>query len=231
MKKISELATGIVLFIAGTALIGIGIYLLKDKIQFFTHSIKTEGIVIAVESSGNISTRYYHPVISFQAVDGHTYTFAPDTSTSAALDFNKGDKVTIRYLKENPQSAKLDSSIELWGLPLALLVAGIVVVLSGGGMAYTYINKVKLRKELPRNGKRLKLVGRVTSKSSNNRTEFVVQSDWLNPADSKMYTFTSDKIAFDPTSYIADRLIDVYIAPTNPKKKHYMDISFLPKKA
>jgi hypothetical protein len=162
-------------------------------------------------------------------VDGQTYTFSSETGTSAALDFNKGDKLTVRYLEETPQMVKMDRFIELWGLPMGLLIVGIVLLLVGGGIIYNYFNKIKLRKELPGTGKLLKLKGRVESKSSKNKTEFVVISEWLNPADSKMYTFTSDKIPFDPTSFITDRLMDVWIAPANPKKKHYIDISFLPK--
>lgn len=167
-------------------------------------------------------------MISFQAEDGNTYTFSSETGSSGALDFNKGDKLMVRYFAEKPQMAKVDSFIELWGLPMALLSAGIVILLSGGGVIYNYFNKIKLRKELPRTGTLLQLVGRVVSKSTKNKTEFVVISDWLNPADSKMYAFTSDKISFDPTSYITDRLMDVWIDPLSPKKKHYLDISFLP---
>lgn len=164
-------------------------------------------------------------------MDGNTYTFSSETGTSSALDFNKGDKLMVRYVEEDPQVAKLDSFMELWGLPLALLVAGIVLLLAGGSKTSNYLNKIKLRKELPRTGAPLQLAGRVESKSSKNKAEFVIISDWLNPADSKMYAFTSDKISFDPTSYIVNRLMDVWIDPMSPKKKHYVDISFLPEKA
>ena len=220
MKKTSELLSGVVLCIAGIALSGGGVYFLKDKIEFFNHSIQAEGVIIDVESSRHRSTTYYHPVISFQALDGNTYTFSSETGTSAAFDFNKGDKLMVRYMEEKPQLAKVDSVMELWGLPLALLLAGIVILLSGGGIVYNYFYKIKLRKELPRTGTRLQLTGRVESKSSKNKTGFVIVSDWLNPKDSKMYTFTSDKISFDPTSFITGRLMDVWIAPMNPKKKH-----------
>jgi hypothetical protein len=147
MKKISELLKGVVLFIAATAFIGGGIYLFKGKMEFFTHSIQAEGIVIDVDSHRNRGTTYYYPVISFQAVDGQTYTFSSETGTSAALDFNNGDKLTVRYLEETPQMVKMDSFIELWGLPLALLIVGIVLLLVGGGIIYKYFNKIKLRKE------------------------------------------------------------------------------------
>lgn len=231
MKKISESLTGVVLFILGMALLVGGIYLLKDKVAFFNNSIQTEGTIVDVESSTRKNNTYYHPVISFQALDGNTYTILSETGTTSAFDYTKGDKLMVRYIEENPQMAKQDSLMGLWGLPMALLVAGIVILLAGGSTVYNYFNKIKLRKELPASGKLLQLAGRVESRSSKNKTEFVIISDWLNPADSKIYAFTSDKISFDPTSYITGRLMDVWIAPASPKKKHYIDISFLPEKA
>lgn len=230
MKITSDLLTGVALFILGIALSAGGVYFLKEKMEFFNHSTSAEGVVVDIESTTGRKTTYY-PVISFQAMDGNTYTFSPETGTSSAFDFNKGDKLKIKYKKENPQMAKIDNFKERWGLPLALLVAGIVILLSGGGKVYNYFNKIKLGKELPRTGIRLQLPGRVELKSSKNKTEFVIISDWLNPKDSKMYAFTSDKIPYDPTHFIANRLLEVWIDPMSPKKKNYMDISFLPEKA
>lgn len=232
MKKLSELFTGVVLCIAGIVLLGGAIYLLKDKIEFFNRSVQTEGVVVDVlETTRTRGTVYYYPLVSFKAADGNTYTFSSETGTSSALDFNKGDKLMVRYAEGDPQVAKLDNFMELWGLPLALLVAGIVLLLAGGSKTYNYLNRIKLRKELPRTGTHLQLAGRVEPKSSKSKTEFVIISEWLNPADSKMYAFTSDKISFDPTSYITNRLMDVWIDPMDPKTKHYVDISFLPEKA
>jgi len=230
MKKTSELLTGVLLCIAGIALSSGAVYFLKQKMEFYDHATQAEGVVVDIESIKGNKTTYY-PVISFQALDGKTYTFTPETGTSSAFDFNKGDKLMIKYKEETPQMAKIDSFKERWGLPLALLVAGIVILLSGGGTVYNYFNKIKLKAELPGTGTRLQLPGRVELKTSKNKTEFVIISDWINPKDAKMYAFTSDKISFDPTTIITGRLMDVWIDPMNPKKKHYMDISFLPEKA
>lgn len=231
MKKISELFSGALLLILGAALLGGGVYFLKDKVEFFTQSIQTDGIVTDITSSGSLKKTVYYPIISFQAADGVTYSFASETGSSGAFDYNNGDKIKVRYIKEKPQAAKLDSFMELWGLPAALLLAGIVVFLAGGGTVYSHFNKIKLKKELPKTGRLIKLSGRVEMKSTKNKTEFVIISDWHNPVDNKMYAFTSDTLSFDPTTYIKDRMMDVWIAPESPKKKHYIDISFLPEMA
>ncbi|MEQ6118180.1 DUF3592 domain-containing protein [Reichenbachiella sp. MALMAid0571] len=230
MKKASELLTGIAVVFLGIALFGTGAYFLQEKMGFYTQSTQAEGIVIDIESRRHRSTTYYHPLISFESEDGNTYTFSSETGTSSGFDFNKGDKLMIRYIKEDPQMAKVDSFIELWGLPAALLVSGLLISLAGSYTCYNYFNKMKLRKELLKTGKLIQLPGRVESRKSKNKTEFVVVSEWLNPADSKMYTFTSDKISYDPASFLTDKLIDVWIDPMSPKNKHYVDISFLPEK-
>lgn len=230
MKKKSELLTEIAFFIGGLALFGAGVYFLNDKMEFFNHSIQAEGTVVDIESRKGSKTKYY-PVISFQAVDGNTYTFSPDTGTSSSFDYTKGEKLMIKYKEETPQMAKIDSFKERWGLPLALMSAGLLIALSLGVAIYNIFYKIKLKAELPRTGTRLKLPGRVELKSTKGKSDFVIVSDWLNPKDAKIYAFSSDKIPYDPTSYITGRFMDVWIDPMSPKKKHYMDISFLPEKA
>ena len=219
------------MLIVGTALLAGGVYFFKLKMDFYTQSIQAEGTIIDIESSRSRQTTYYHPLISFQSVDGETYTFSAETGTSGAYDFTKGDKLMVRYLKEKPHLASVDSFMEMWATPAIMLAISIVLSLVGAFTCYNYFNRIKLRRELPRTGKLLQLTVRAESRSSKNKTEFVVLSDWLNPADSKISSFTSDRISFDPSPYLTDRLVDVWIDPVNPKKKHYMDISFLPEKA
>ena len=230
MAKKSGLLTAIAFFIGGLALFGAGVYFLNEKMEFFNHSVQAEGTVIDIESQSGKRTTYY-PVISFQAVDGNTYTFSPETGTDGPFDYTKGEKLMIKYKEETPQIAKIDSFKERWGLPLALMVAGMLITLSLGVNIYNIFYRIKLSKDLPRSGTLLRLPRRAELKRSKSKTEFVVISDWLNPADAKIYAFTSDKISYDPTPYITDKLMDVWIDPMSPKKKNYIDISFLPEKA
>jgi len=231
MKKASELLKGIVITILGGAIFGGGVYLSQEKIEFYTQSTQTEGTVIAIDSRRSGSTNYYYPVVSFESEDGNTYSISSETGTSAPYDYETGEKINIRYIKENPQNAKIDSFFELWGMSTILLAVGLVLFLAGVYGCYNFFHKIKLRKELPRTGKLIKLPGRVEPKFSKNKTEFVVVTEWLNPADSKMYVFTSDTISYDPTSLLTDKLMDVWIDRMSPKKKHYVDISFLPERS
>ena len=227
MKIKSGLFTDIGFFIFGFIFFAAGIYSLNEKMEFFKHTIEAEGTIIDIESrSGKNVT--YHPVVTFQAKNGNSYTF---TSTSSSNDFTKGQKLKIMYKEENPQMARINSFKERWGLPLAFLISGMVIALRMAVKIYKMLYRKKLSNELPRTGTRLQLIGRVEVNSSKHKDGFVVISEWLNPSDSKMYAFTSDNILYDPSSYIANRMLDVWVDPKNPKKKHYVDVSFLPKKA
>jgi uncharacterized protein involved in exopolysaccharide biosynthesis len=48
MKKKSKLLQGVALFIVGGTFLTGGVYLLKDKMDFFNRSIKAEGIILEV---------------------------------------------------------------------------------------------------------------------------------------------------------------------------------------
>ncbi|MNC77488.1 hypothetical protein D3C75_1294550 [compost metagenome] len=56
----------------------------------------------------------------------------------------------------------------------------------------------------------------------------MIRSQWLNPRTSEVHLFESDNIWFDPSDYLKDESISVFIDKKNPKKYH-VDISFLPK--
>lgn len=235
MTSKSVLRSDILLFIVGIALIVTGTYVLNENMEYFNDSIQAEGIVIDIVNdrsdsgkSGKGSSRYY-PVISFKASDSQTYTFSPETGSNLG-DYHTGETVMVKYNEDNPDIAKVDGFKERWALPLALISAGLLISLALGIKIYKVFYKIKLGRELPITGTRLELPGRVELHMPKGRSHYLILSDWLNPSDSRIYTFSSEKIFFDPTPYVADRLMVVWIDRRSPKKRNYMDISFLPKK-
>ncbi len=236
MKKNSRLLSELAFFVLGLALIGAGIYFAKVRMEFFKNTIPQEGVIVDITSRASSSGKNgkktsYYPVITFKAKGGKSYTFSPETGTNTAFDYTIGEKIMIQYNEENPQMAKIDSFKERWGLPLALLVVGMIITISMGITVYKIFYQIQLSKELPKSGTRLRLQGLVKTHSLKDKTEYAIISEWLNPADTKIYVFSSDKLGYNPTPYINDRLIDVWIDVNNPKKNHYVDISFLPEKA
>jgi|GEM_PF-2234855 len=136
MKKTSNLFTGVGLTILGVALLVGGGYLLQGRMELFDHSIEEEGTIVEIVSSRRNGSRYYHPVIEFVAIDGNTYVFTAASGTSSSFDFNQGDKLKVRYDVDNPEIVKIDGFLDLWSLPLALLLVGMVIFLSGAATVY-----------------------------------------------------------------------------------------------
>jgi hypothetical protein len=230
MIKKSEFVSAIALLMVGVALLGGGVYLLKGKLDFLNQSVLTEGEVTAIETSRIKSTTYYHPVVSFIATDGTSYSFTSDIGKSAAYDYETGDSVEVRYIEQKPHLAKINGFWTLWAMPVILSGLGLILIAVGLGNCFNYFHKKKMMRELPRTGKLSKLTGRVEVREAKNKKEFVILTDWLNEADSKMYTFSSGKMPYDPTRFLADRTIDVWTDSKSPQKNHFMDLSFLPEK-
>jgi hypothetical protein len=57
---------------------------------------------------------------------------------------------------------------------------------------------------------------------------FRIVAQWHNSRSNELFIFKSANLWFDPSAYVQDRKIPVYIDPNNPSK-YIVDISFLPK--
>lgn len=95
----------------------------------------TEGIVVDFHqqvSSEDQQVRYA-PIVEYR-VGGATYRFA-SASYANSPAFEIGETLPVRYLPEQPDQARLDRFGSLWGLPLGLGLAGLLMSLAGAGMA------------------------------------------------------------------------------------------------
>jgi hypothetical protein len=64
----------------------------------------------------------------------------------------------------------------------------------------------------------------------NGRNPFQIIAQWHDSASNQLYIFKSASIWFDPSEFVQNKRIPVYIDSNNPSQYH-MDISFLPKVA
>jgi hypothetical protein len=62
----------------------------------------------------------------------------------------------------------------------------------------------------------------------NGKSPFQIIAQWHDKTNNQMYIYKSDNFWFNPTQFVSDKTISVYIDLNNPKKYH-MDTSFLPK--
>lgn len=231
MRKRSERNTTILLLLLGAIALGIGIYLFIGKQEFVARSIVTDGVVSELESSySSKGGRIYYPVIEYKDAAGQQQFFRSQIGSSPA-SYDVGEPVKVRYESGKPSTASIEGFWEMWG---GLTIAGGIGLLFlgiGVGNIYSAIHLERRRKELPKTGRMVELPGRAEIVRSKSKTEFFIRTEWLNPEDQKLYIFDSEKFYFDPTPFLINRLVHVWIDPQNPKKRYYVDVSFLPVEA
>lgn len=223
----SELLKKFVLLVIGVGLLGTGVYFLKQQLEFISNSVETTGTVEELSSHRTKGTTYYTPVVVY-TIEGVEYRVSGRVSSSSSTSYEIGEVINVRYAKDDPATAELVSFWDMWGLTTVLLGLGGLFSALGVYEIRTYLHKQKMRTQLPLSGKQLRLAGRVEARKTKKGTEFFVLADWQNPADGKMITFSSEKVKYDPTQFVKDKELKVWIDPLHPKKNHYMDVSFLP---
>lgn len=78
-----------------------------------------------------LRTKYFHPVVSFEAADGNTYEFV---GGPGATHQNPKERYSVVYPKDNPQAAMVHSLLAYWAAPFAFFVLG-------GGAAVAALNQ------------------------------------------------------------------------------------------
>jgi hypothetical protein len=201
--------------------------------SFLAHASATQGTVVALQpkrSSDGSTT--YSPVVSFKH-GAQLIQFTSQTSSSPP-GYHVGETVPVRYLEMNPYDAKLDSFFSLWGGALILGGLGAVFLLIGGGMILVPLRRKRVDDYLLHEGvpveAEIQSVGINTDVSVNGRNPFRIVAQWQDPATSQVHVFESHNIWFDPSSFIKQKGIRVFVDRANPKK-YYVDVSFLPQLA
>jgi hypothetical protein len=231
MRKRSERNTAIILILVGTLALGFGVYLFMGKLEFLARSVVADGVVSELESSSSSKGgRTYYPVVQYNDSQGREQTFVSNIGSKPA-SYEVGEPVKVRYEPEKPSTAIIVGFWEMWGVITITGGLGILFLAIGAGTLYAAAHQARLRRELPQTGSLFELPGRVETCTTKSKTEFFVRTEWLNPADGKMYLFDSEKVSYNPAPFLANRLVQVWVDPQSPKKRHFVDISFLPPEA
>jgi hypothetical protein len=120
-------------FSAAFALFGLNMLLTLVKVlrrqrELRQRGVIAEGDVIAYQSKSTTGGRgrtYYAPVVRFALRDGGRVQVTGSTYLQDKR-YGIGQRVTMRYLPEEPDRADLDSETNSWFVPIALVVAIVV---------------------------------------------------------------------------------------------------------
>lgn len=109
--------------------LAITIVLVLRTRQFLADAVRVPGTIVDVESSTSRDrdtgrrTPMYRPVFSFVGPDGAEHSLTSSASSNSRPTV--GDTVTILVPPDNPQKARIDSFLSVWGVAA---IMGIVTV-------------------------------------------------------------------------------------------------------
>jgi hypothetical protein len=208
--------------------------------SFVKEAAKAEGTVVdlvvvrLIQDNRRPTTSYsYRPTIRFMNSQGTEVEFTSQTGSNPP-SYSKGQKVEILYKPDKPQDARINDLFPLWGDSILLAGMGGLFLIIGTPIPVLIIflfgerNHEYLKKSGVPIQTRFQRVELNTSLSMDGVHPFVVLTEWQDPSTSELHTFQSQNLWFDPSDHITSENITVFIEKNNPKK-HYVDLSFLPK--
>jgi Protein of unknown function (DUF3592) len=219
------------------ALIGAGMLVVACCLYFNVREFlgtaeRTEGTVVALRRQVSSDSTTYVPVVRFQLA--HRHIEFDSGIGSRPPRYTVGEKVPVLYQPANPYQAKIDSFLSLWFGPVLLAGMGSIFCLVGAGLMLATRTRSRTDDRLMHEGMPIEAdfqqVDVNTSLSLNGRHPFRVLAQWQDPTTSRIHVFTSHNLWFDPSKYITQKQIRVYVDRVDPKR-YYVDLSFLPQLA
>lgn len=230
-KKTAELFASTIFLVVGIAISSGGWYAYQSQKKFVAIAQKMPGVVKALEYRGSRkSGGSNYPVVEFQTPEGKTVSFRSDVGSNPA-SYDVGEQVEVLYNPSHPNEAKLTGFWNLWGLATIFAGLGSVFMIIGIGTMMIFIRLRRMIEEVKMTGQAVELPARIEYTQNKGRKRYYLRSEWLNPADRKMYLFDSESISYDPTPFMEGRSVRVWYDPHNPQNRYYVDTSFLPEKA
>ncbi|MEE1925812.1 DUF3592 domain-containing protein [Pseudomonas sp. 148P] len=207
----------------------IGDYL--ESREFVANAMATTGVVVEVKERNGESAKYFYPVVAFRNENGQRVTFSPGL-TRGSPDYEKGERVPVLYLPGRSEEAQVDSFFNLWLGSLIQVVMVLPFLLLSYYMMKTSWRRVRKSQYLQKYGMEVRAEFMVVRRNhrilENGSSPFFIVCRWVDPQNSQVHVFRSENIGFDPSRYIFERTIRVFMDKRDAQN-YYVDISFLPK--
>jgi len=217
--------------ILGIGLLTGSLLIYRSTSSFLAEATHAEGTVVKLMESHSDNSTTYRPVVCFSDLNGNETVFVSSTG-SYPPSYTKGEKVDVLYPKNRPQNAIINSFFSIWGGTVIIGGLGGVFFLISASMFLVPALKTRKGANLKDQGVSVEAefvgVELNTGFSVNGQSPFRIVTQWINPSTSELHVFRSEDIWFDPTTYMTNKHIRVYIERDNPKK-YFVDLSFLPK--
>lgn len=223
-----------IMLVAGLILLCTAGYLAYSTYQFQNEAIHTKGQItdLSYSRDNDSSSVSWFPEVTFTDDTGKEHVFESSVGSSSYRN-SLGDSVDVIYRSGDAGHARINSPAGLYfgsifcgGFALALLFIG--------GIGSRLMSSGSRHSRLIHEGKPLTatIVDVTLNKAIkiNGRSPWRIVCQWLDPQSGQVHLFNSANFYYDPSPYIKDKKITVYVANNNIKKYH-VDVSHLPKKA
>lgn len=216
--------------VAGICLLLGALFAYRSTSAFLAESVKAEGTVVDFVPSRSDNSITYRPVVQFTGQSGEEIEFVSSAGSNPP-GYSAGQTVEVLYRPDDPQHATINGFFSLWGASVILALLGGPFLLIGSGIFLAGRLKGRKIEFLKKHGTpvqtEFQCVEQNTTMSVNGRHPFRVLTQWRNPSTSRVHIFVSDNIWLDPSEFMGNRKIRVFIAKENPAK-YYVDLEFLP---
>ena len=105
----------------------LGVFFLLRTMAFLRGAVATTGTVVDMERYSGEHGPTYTPVVEYVRPDGLRQRFSEEGSSSRP-GCAVGDTVPVKFDPENPERARIDRPLRLWGLPAFFLLMGAVFI-------------------------------------------------------------------------------------------------------
>lgn len=172
----------------------------------------------------------YCPVVKY--TDGQEEYVIESSYCNSGYRNALGDDIDVIYQPGNPGNAVIHAFGGLYGGAVILLGMGAVFALIGTLPLIIMYLRNKSGQRLLREGMpvsaRISEVVMNTMISINGRSPFQIVAQVHDSTENTVKLYHSHNIGFDPSPFINQEFVTVYVDTKNPEK-YFMDISFLPK--
>jgi hypothetical protein len=125
---------GSIFLLIGVVMLGLAGRRVARRCAFIRNSVTTLGEVIAlIEVPEGVQVTYY-PKVMFRTPEGREVTFRSEMGHADSPCRRVGEKLTVLYLPNQPNTAEIESFLSLWGAALVFGILGTVFTLVGLGI-------------------------------------------------------------------------------------------------
>lgn len=222
-----------IMIIVGLLLLCAAAYHVYSTAQFKSEAIHAEGKITKLYYSrgDKSSADAWFPEVTFVDDTGKKNVFRSSVGSSSYRT-SLGEEVDVIYRQGDADHARINGTVNLYLGAIGYIIFA-VAFLFIGFIGSVLVNRGGRHKRLVKEGKPLTAtivdVKLNRTVEFNGRSPWKIVCEWHDPQSGRIVTFDSANIFYDPSPYLEDETITVYVAHNN-LKKYYVDISHLPKK-